>query len=326
MLLAAVVALCALTVPLFGGRLLELTELRFRQVRVLFAALGIQVVIISVAPEAAAEVGAPLHLLTYGLAGWFVVVNRRVPGVVLIGLGGAANFLAIAANGGVMPASPSALATAGLAVDTGEFENSTAVANAKLAFLGDVFAVPSSLPLANVFSVGDVLIAVGACYLLHRAAGSRLVPGGEGGSGVLGYPVFRRLWAAHGISCLGDWVYGIAVFASLAERDADPEVFAALLILQLAPAALFGLLGGPLVDRLSRKRLMVAADVIRGLGVGSLVVAGEPSVTHLYGVAATLGLFGALFHRAFRRPCPTCSQSGASWRPTRISTPTSTSP
>jgi MFS family permease len=305
MLLAAVVALCALTVPMLGGRLMRLTELRFRHVGLLVAALGIQVVIISVAPQATAGLGAPLHLLTYALAAWFLVANRHVPGLLVIGVGGAVNFLAIAANGGVMPASRSALATAGLPVSTGEWENSAAMADARLGFLGDVFAVPGSLPLANVFSVGDILIVVGAGYLLHRVAGSRVVPSGERDPGLLRQsPDFRRLWAAHAVSCMGDWVYAVAVFATLGQRDASPGVIAALLAVQLAPAALTGLLGGPLVDRLSRKSVMIAADVLRALAVGSLLLAGEPSVAHLYAVAAMLGVFGALFQPSLQASLP----------------------
>jgi hypothetical protein len=54
------------------------------------------------------------------------------------------------------------------------YRNSTAVADPRLGFLGDVFAIPASWPLSNVFSVGDVLIAVGAVWGLHRVCGSRL--------------------------------------------------------------------------------------------------------------------------------------------------------
>jgi hypothetical protein len=43
-----------------------------------------------------------------------------------------------------------------------------------LSWLGDVFAVPDSWPLSNVFSVGDVLIAVGLFVGLHCL--SRSIP------------------------------------------------------------------------------------------------------------------------------------------------------
>ena len=85
-------------------------------------------------------------------------------------------MLAITVNGGVMPADPDALAAAGKTVEAGEFINSTAVSDPKLAFLGDIIATPGSLPVANVYSVGDVLILLGAFVLLHVACGSRLVP------------------------------------------------------------------------------------------------------------------------------------------------------
>jgi Family of unknown function (DUF5317) len=106
----------------------------------------------------------------------FLAANWRVPGMRLVALGGALNLVAICANGGVMPASPAALAGAGLAGDEPGFQNSAAVADPRLAFLGDVFYVPASWPLSNVFSVGDVLIALGVAWALHRVSGSRLAP------------------------------------------------------------------------------------------------------------------------------------------------------
>ena len=101
-------------------------------------------------------------------------MNRRVAGIPLIGLGGALNALAIAANDGVMPARAGALEAAGRPVTEEGFRNSAAVADPHLAWLGDTFAIPEALPLSNVFSVGDVIILLGAFVLLHVACGSRL--------------------------------------------------------------------------------------------------------------------------------------------------------
>ena len=55
---------------------------------------------------------------------------------------------------------------AGVSPPGNVFANSAYVANARLWFLGDVFAVPASWPFANVFSIGDVLIAVGAAWAI----------------------------------------------------------------------------------------------------------------------------------------------------------------
>jgi hypothetical protein len=124
-----------------------------------------------VLPSFAAEA---LHLVSYALAVAFLVVNRRITGLWLVALGGALNLLAISANHGVMPASNAALARAGRQVVSERFSNSNAVPHARLAFLGDVFAVPKRFPLANVFSVGDVLLVVGIGVILHAATHQRV--------------------------------------------------------------------------------------------------------------------------------------------------------
>jgi Family of unknown function (DUF5317) len=106
----------------------------------------------------------------------FLAANWRLPGVPLITLGAACNLVAIAANGGVMPASPTALAGAGLPVRAPGFHNSAALADPRLAFLGDIFHIPAAWPLSNVFSIGDVLIALGILWAVHGICRSRLAP------------------------------------------------------------------------------------------------------------------------------------------------------
>jgi hypothetical protein len=172
--LVAVVLLSALAVPLLGGRLGALAELRLRHVWAIYGALGLAVLGIGL-PGLPDWLRSALLVAAYPVGAVFLAANRRVPGMLLTAAGAALNLLAIAANGGVMPASPDALARAGLTGGEG-FENSAALADARLAFLGDVFAIPASWPLSNVFSVGDVLIGVGLAWGLHRVCGSRLTP------------------------------------------------------------------------------------------------------------------------------------------------------
>jgi hypothetical protein len=163
-----------------GGDLRRLGDLRFRGSWVLLVALVAQVVVISVIPGENHTVLASVHLATYAAAGWFVAINWRLPGILVIAVGAASNALAIAANGGTLPASRHALERAGLQLDPHEFVNSGVLAHPHLGFLGDVFATPASLPLANVFSIGDLLILVGVAWGAHRACGSRLVPAWSG--------------------------------------------------------------------------------------------------------------------------------------------------
>jgi hypothetical protein len=175
MFLVAAVLLSALAVPLLGGRLGALAELRLGRVWAVYAALGLAVLGIGL-PGLPDGLRSALLVAAYPVGAVFLVANRRVPGMLLVALGAALNLLAITANGGVMPASPGALARAGLAVDESGFQSSAAVAEPRLAFLGDVFAIPASWPLSNVFSVGDLLIVVGLAWGLHRVCGSRLAP------------------------------------------------------------------------------------------------------------------------------------------------------
>ena len=166
--------LCLATVPFAGGRLGALADLRFRARGVLFAAIVAQILIISVVPQGSETLHDAVHIGTYVTVAVFVLANRRIPWVWLVALGGALNFTAIVANGGVMPAAPRALRAAGMVVDPAEFTNSGAVAHPHLQVLGDAFWLPGSWPVSNVFSVGDVLIVLGALLAMHCVCASRL--------------------------------------------------------------------------------------------------------------------------------------------------------
>ena len=173
MFLAAIVLINALAVPLFGGRLSALAEVRARFAWVLLLALALQVTSISV-PGVPQSLRPVLQLASYPVAGAFVILNRRMPGMLLVGLGALLNLIAMSANGGVMPASPSALVAAGLPLQHESYVNSGLVEGARLAFLGDVFAIPEPVPMHNVFSVGDVCIGLGVVVAMHGLCGSRV--------------------------------------------------------------------------------------------------------------------------------------------------------
>jgi Family of unknown function (DUF5317) len=175
MTLALAFVLLVLTVPLAGGRLSSLETIRLRWVWLAFVAFGLQVVLVTIVPEGDPGLHRVLHLATYALVGVCVVRNLDLRFLWIAAVGGLLNLIAIAANGGVMPASRGALEKAGLEVQSGSFANSDLVDDARLAFLGDVFAVPAGWPGANVFSAGDVVMVLGVFLALHAAAGSRLV-------------------------------------------------------------------------------------------------------------------------------------------------------
>jgi hypothetical protein len=174
MLLGVVFLLCLLTVPLTHGRLSRLGDLSLRRPWLALAGIGLQVMIVSVLPGGSAALHEALHIASYALLGACAWSNRHIPGVGLIALGGALNALVIVANDGVMPADPSLVVEPAQRGGEG-FVNSGVVAHPHLAFLGDIIATPRSWPMANVYSVGDVVILLGVLVLLHRVSGSRLL-------------------------------------------------------------------------------------------------------------------------------------------------------
>jgi len=93
----------------------------------------------------------------------------------IAGLGVALNLMAVIANGGQMPLSPQALATtkgeARLVEHTVAQQAPAQLSSValigpdtRLAWFGDLFPEPAWLPAANVFSVGDLLIAAGIAW------------------------------------------------------------------------------------------------------------------------------------------------------------------
>jgi hypothetical protein len=171
------VALGLLVALVCGGRLGRIAQLRLRALWLFFLAFGIQVVAFPFAflPWTTGEDAAKvLWLVSYGCLLVAAVLNRHIVGTQIVALGMALNLVAILANGGRMPATPDAMAGAGLDFDV--MHNSVAAAAPNVPWLVDRFAAPEWMPLTNVFSVGDVVIAIGAFVLVFAATGAR-VPG-----------------------------------------------------------------------------------------------------------------------------------------------------
>lgn len=170
MILIVATLLGVLSVAVGRGDLRRIATLPLHHLWVIWVAVGMQVVVFGVLVHLVPDVVTnTMHLVSYAVALSFLWFNRRLPGAIGIGIGAACNLAAIAANGGVMPASPAAWRRAGFdQVPELQEANSHVLDDPRLAFLGDVFAVPEAWPLSNVFSIGDVIIAVAATYLAHR--------------------------------------------------------------------------------------------------------------------------------------------------------------
>jgi hypothetical protein len=155
---------------LLGGRLGALAELKLRAIWLFYAALGMQVVAFpsGVLPWSIGDVTARiLWLGSYACLAGAAVLNHRLRGALVVALGMFCNIEAVVANRGHMPALPSALDGAGIHGHV--HNNSIAAVDPHLPWLVDRWAAPDWVPLANVYSVGDIVIAVGAFVLVLSA-------------------------------------------------------------------------------------------------------------------------------------------------------------
>ncbi len=76
-------------------------------------------------------------------------------------------------------------------------------------------------------------------------------------------PSFRLLFLATLGSGIGNWLAVVALTVDVYDRTGSGAWVSALWIANILPAIAIGLFLGPLVDRLSRRRLMVGADIAR---------------------------------------------------------------
>lgn len=154
---------------LAGGSPARLGQLQFRGIPIVIGGFLVQLVLFS--DPVTARIGAAGPVLYVGST--LVVIaaiirNIRIPGIPLVVLGAVSNLSAILANGGYMPAAPGAMAALGKPVPS-VYSNSSVVADPALEPLTDLFAMPAWLPLANIFSIGDVLIATGIVITIVAA-------------------------------------------------------------------------------------------------------------------------------------------------------------
>ena len=151
-----------------GGRIDHLAGLRLRWAWVAVLGLAVQVAIFTDPLGTWLGDAVPAVYVASTVVVFAAVLrNIDIPGVAIIAVGAGCNLAAIVANGGWMPADPRALASVGGVPDGPS--NSIVVPDPALAPLTDLFALPAWLPFANVFSIGDVLIAVGIAATIASA-------------------------------------------------------------------------------------------------------------------------------------------------------------
>nr|MDQ3957204.1 MFS transporter [Actinomycetota bacterium] len=118
---------------------------------------------------------------------------------------------------------------------------------------------------------------------------------------------FRKLWAAMSVSLFGDGIYYVALAWQVYELDDAPSALAAVGVASSVPLVLFTLFGGVLTDRLDRRKVLIASNVLRGAAVtavGILSVTGALELWHMVALIALYGAGDSLFGPAFSAIVP----------------------
>lgn len=113
---------------------------------------------------------------------------------------------------------------------------------------------------------------------------------------VLRHDLYRLLFLATLGSGLGTWMATIALTVDIDARTGSTWWVSVLFIVTFLPTVVIGLIAGPLVDRLSRKRLIVAADLVR-LAVFALLPFAHSAALILV-FAAVAGVANSVFRPA----------------------------
>jgi len=83
---------------------------------------------------------------------------------------------------------------------------------------------------------------------------------------------FALLWLAQIISKLGDVFYSVAIMVTVFEQTGSALQTAGVMVATTLPSFLLGPVAGVLVDRFSRKRVMLVTDLTRASLLAVLLV------------------------------------------------------
>lgn len=129
------------------------------------------------------EIAAAALIISQALLLLFAWLNRTLIAFWVLGLGLILNLLVIGANGGLMPISPQTLQRAEINLPVEELQIGKRVGTSKdvllpteqtrFEWLADRFVLPNRLPFNFAYSAGDILIAVGAFWLLWTCGGPK---------------------------------------------------------------------------------------------------------------------------------------------------------
>ncbi|MCL6450299.1 MAG: MFS transporter [Acetobacteraceae bacterium] len=99
--------------------------------------------------------------------------------------------------------------------------------------------------------------------------------------GLMRHGAFAAIWLANAVSVLGDWLHAMALTVLVYELTGSGLAVGLMLVSKVLPALFMGAVAGVIVDRWSRKWLMVASDVARFLMVLCFLLVRTPAAVVL---------------------------------------------
>ncbi len=122
---------------------------------------------------------------------------------------------------------------------------------------------------------------------------------------------FRRLWLAQIVSEIGDWFYTLSIYTLLLQLTGHAGSVALALMLQVLPQTFVGPTAGVVSDRVKRKHVMIAADVVRCVVVlAMLFVRSRSTVWLVYPLLLAETTMAAFFEPARSAVIPNIAAEG----------------
>lgn len=107
---------------------------------------------------------------------------------------------------------------------------------------------------------------------------------------------FRRLWLANLFSLLGSQVSRIGLILLIVQRTNSVRALALLVCLETLPAVIVAPFAGAVVDRTRRRRVLIAADLVRFAALMGILI--QPTVVMICVMAAVQSVASAFFQPA----------------------------
>ena len=118
---------------------------------------------------------------------------------------------------------------------------------------------------------------------------------------------FALLWSGQTASRMGDRFYNLALAWWILEKTGSATAMGIMLVFRSVPALLFLLFGGAIVDRFSRSRIMLFADLLSGIMIASITLLAlndSLEIWHIYLVSVLIGCISAFFRPAYATLVP----------------------